>query len=107
MANVLVGKLNLVPGNRVLLRSANNPTLVAPYTAVIKSRGVVVATMPLLRMKELVKIIDKARIGLAFCDSSLVDEMEKVASESPFLDRVVTWSGRAPPASRFQVTKRG
>ncbi|HEY9057313.1 MAG TPA: AMP-binding protein, partial [Aurantimonas sp.] len=29
MANVLVGKLGLVPGNRVLLRSANNPTLVA------------------------------------------------------------------------------
>ncbi len=93
MANVLVGRLGLVPGNRVLLRSANNPTLVALYMAVIKAGGVVVATMPLLRAKELAKIVDKAEIGLAFCDAALFDEMEKAASGSPVLERVVTWTG--------------
>ena len=53
IANVLVGKLGLIPGGRVLLRSANNPMMVATYLAVIKAGGIVVATMPLLRAKEL------------------------------------------------------
>ena len=30
ICNVLVGQLGFVPGNRVLLRSANNPMMVAP-----------------------------------------------------------------------------
>jgi Acyl-coenzyme A synthetases/AMP-(fatty) acid ligases len=29
IANLLVGRFGLVPGNRVLLRAANNPMLVA------------------------------------------------------------------------------
>ena len=48
IANVLTRDLGLVPGNRVLLRAANNPMMVAAYFAVIKAGGVVVATMPLL-----------------------------------------------------------
>ena len=54
IANVLTRDLGLVPGNRVLLRGPNNPMMVAAYFAVIKAGGVVVATMPLLRAKELV-----------------------------------------------------
>jgi 2-aminobenzoate-CoA ligase len=53
IANVLTRDLGLVPGNRVLLRGPNNPMMVAAYFAVIKAGGVVVATMPLLRAKEL------------------------------------------------------
>ena len=34
-------KLGFVPGNRVLLRSANNPMMVAAYLAVLKAGGVV------------------------------------------------------------------
>src|SRR6478752_3072122 len=49
LANVLVGDLGLVPGGRVLLRSANSSAMVATYLAVLKAGGVVVATMPLLR----------------------------------------------------------
>ena len=52
------GRLGLVPGNRVLLRSANKPMFVAAYLAVMKAGGVAVATMPLLRAKELALPID-------------------------------------------------
>jgi len=60
IANVLVGRLGLVTGGRVLLRSANSPMMVATYLAVIKAGGICVATMPLLRAKELSYPIQKA-----------------------------------------------
>ncbi|MEF2553929.1 AMP-binding protein [Aurantimonas sp. A2-1-M11] len=95
MANVLTGELGLVPGGRVLLRSANNPTLVALYMAIIKAGGVVVATMPLLRARELVQILDKAEISLALCDAALAEDMDKAAGAAARPVRVVTWSGLA------------
>ena len=49
----------LVPGNRVLLRAANKPMLVACWFAVMKAGGIAVATMPMLRAKELKQIIEK------------------------------------------------
>lgn len=93
IANVLVGKLGLVTGNRVLLRSANNPMMVATYLAVIKAGGIAVATMPLLRAKEIAYPIGKARIRLALCDHKLADEMEKAKAQSSDLERVVYWGG--------------
>ncbi|UOM33983.1 AMP-binding protein [Acuticoccus sp. I52.16.1] len=95
MANMLVSRLGMVPGNRVLLRSANNPTKVALYLAVIKAGGIVVATMPLLRGGEIVKALDKAEIGLAFCDAKLVDEMNRAAAMAKAAPRIVTWEGTA------------
>jgi 2-aminobenzoate-CoA ligase len=90
IANVLTRDLGLVPGNRVLLRSANNPMMVAAYFAVIKAGGVVVATMPLLRAQEIAYPIAKAQIRLALCDARLADEMEKARAASE-LQRVVYW----------------
>lgn len=95
IANVLVGKLGLVTGGRVLLRSANNPMMVATYLAVVKAGGIVVATMPLLRAKELSYPIQKAEIGLALCDGKLSDEMEKTKAVAPALKRVVYWGNGA------------
>ena len=95
IANVLVGKLGLVTGGRVLLRSANNPMMVATYLAVIKAGGVVVATMPLLRAKELSYPIQKAEIALALCDGKLAEEMEKAKAAAPNLKRVVYWGNGA------------
>ena len=46
IANVLVGELSLVTGGRVLLRSANNPMMVATYLAVLKAGGMVVVGNP-------------------------------------------------------------
>jgi 2-aminobenzoate-CoA ligase len=89
VANVLVGELGLITGNRVLLRAPNNPMMVAAYLAVIKAGGIVVATMPLLRARELGQIIDKAEVALALCDDRLLDELEKAKGSSAFLKRIV------------------
>jgi 2-aminobenzoate-CoA ligase len=77
MANVLIKELQLKPGNRVLLRSANTPEMVASWFAVVKAGGIAVATMPLLRSLELIQIIDKAQVSHAICDHSLRDELLK------------------------------
>src|SRR3954469_7823674 len=52
IANILVGKLGLVTGGRVLLRSANNPMMVATYLAVLKAGGIVLRPMPLWRPRK-------------------------------------------------------
>jgi 2-aminobenzoate-CoA ligase len=91
IANVLTRDLGVVPGNRVLLRGPNNPMMVAAYFAVIKAGGVVVATMPLLRAKELAYPLAKAKIALALCDTRLADEMEKAKAQSADLKRIVYW----------------
>src|SRR4029453_17289073 len=83
IANVLTRELGLIPGNRVLLRGPNNPMMVATYFAVIKAGGVVVATMPLLRAKEIAYPLNKADIRLALCDHRLADEMEKSRALAP------------------------
>ncbi|HXX82426.1 MAG TPA: AMP-binding protein, partial [Casimicrobiaceae bacterium] len=57
IANVLVEDMDLVPGNRVLLRSPNNPMMAACWYAVVKAGGIVVGTMPMLRAKELTDIV--------------------------------------------------
>jgi 2-aminobenzoate-CoA ligase len=91
IANVLARDLGFVPGNRVLLRSANNPMMVAAYLAVMKAGGVTIATMPLLRAKELSYTVKKAKIKLALCDRRLSDEMEKTKPLAPELERAVYW----------------
>jgi 2-aminobenzoate-CoA ligase len=107
VANVLVRDLGLVPGNRVLLRAPNSPTMVAVYLAVIKAGGVVVATMPLLRAKELGYPIAKARIALALCDARLADEMEKAKAQSDDLKRVLYWGGDEPGSLEVAMRQPG
>jgi 2-aminobenzoate-CoA ligase len=72
--------------------------MVGAYLAVIKAGGVVVATMPLLRAKEIAYPIAKAKIRLALCDHRLAEEMEKARSLAPELERVVYWGSGAPDA---------
>jgi 2-aminobenzoate-CoA ligase len=78
ICHVLVDDLGLVSGNRVLLRAPNTPMLVACWLAVAKAGGIVVATMPLLRRKELQEVADRAAIDLALCDDRLLDELDGV-----------------------------
>jgi len=77
IAHVLVEDLGLIPGNRVLLRGPNTPMLAACWLAVAKAGGVVVCTMPMLRVRELTYIADKARIRLALTDSRIAAECEQ------------------------------
>ncbi|HEV2855756.1 MAG TPA: AMP-binding protein [Thermoanaerobaculia bacterium] len=80
IAHVLVEDLGVVPGNRVLLRGPNNPMLAACWFAVLKAGGVVVCTMPLLRVRELTYIADLAQIRLALTDSRVAADCEQAMS---------------------------
>src|SRR4051812_2064434 len=93
IANVLTRDLGMVPGNRVLMRAPNTPMAIACYLAIIKAGGIVVATMPLLRAKELSYVVTKAQIKLALCDARLADEMEKTRPLAPHLEQAVYWGG--------------
>jgi 2-aminobenzoate-CoA ligase len=95
LANVLTRDLGMVPGHRVLLRGPNNPMMIALYLAVMKAGGVTIATMPLLRAKELTTIIAKAKIRLALCDARLSDEIEKAKAAAPDLQRIVYFGNDA------------
>jgi 2-aminobenzoate-CoA ligase len=106
IANVLTQNLGMVPGDRVLLRAPNNPMMVAAYLAVIKAGGVVVATMPLLRAKEIGYPLAKAKIRFALCDARLAEEMEKAKAAAPVLERVVYW-GRGSDTLDTMMRKPG
>ncbi len=88
IAHVLVEDYAVVPGNRVLLRSANNPMMLAAYLAVMRVGGIAVGTMPLLRATELSDILNKARISHALCDWRLRDELEGCRNSSPDLTTI-------------------
>src|SRR5579863_8272638 len=107
IANVLTRDLGMVPGNRVLLRGPNSPMMVAAYFAVIKAGGIVVATMPLLRAKEIAFPITKAEIRLALCDVRLADELEKARPLAPLLDRIVYWGSGAADSLEALMMKPG
>ncbi|MBC8411034.1 AMP-binding protein [Paracoccaceae bacterium] len=101
LANALVENYGVQPGNRVLIRSANNPAMVACWLAATKAGAVVVNTMPLLREKELVEIINKAEITHVLCDSRLMEEMEKCFEKSSALKYVVPFDGTANHVSEL------
>ena len=107
IANVLTRVLGVVPGHRVLLRGPNSPMMVAAYLAVIKAGGIVVATMPLLRAKEIAYPIGKAQIRLALCDHRLAEEMHKARALAPDLERVVYWGSGAADALETLMARPG
>ncbi|UHS58999.1 benzoate-CoA ligase family protein [Agrobacterium vaccinii] len=95
IARALTEDYGLKPGNRVLIRSANNPAMVACWLAATKAGAVVVNTMPMLRAGELTKIIDKAEITVALCDTRLMDELVMAAKDSDYLTQVIGFDGTA------------
>ncbi|MEP3244110.1 MAG: AMP-binding protein [Sneathiella sp.] len=95
LAHALVEEYGVCPGNRVLIRSANNPAMVACWLAATKAGAVVVNTMPMLRAGELSQIVDKGEITLALCDTRLMDELVACAKGSSFLEKVIGFDGTA------------
>jgi 2-aminobenzoate-CoA ligase len=95
MAHALVEDYGVRPGNRILIRSANNPAMVACWLAATKAGAVVVNTMPMLRAGELGKIVDKAEVALALCDTRLMDELVACAKDSRYLKKVIGFDGTA------------
>ena len=96
IAHVLVRDMGLLPGNRVLLRAPNNPMMVACWFAVMKAGGIAVATMPLLRAKELTQIIAKGRVTHALCDVRLADELHAALREQPGVTQLRLFNDDSP-----------
>src|SRR5262245_33108157 len=92
VAHALVENYGVKPGNRILIRSGNNPALVAAWLAATKA-GAVGNTRPMLRAGELAKIVDKAQISLALTDTRIADELIACAKDSRFLKQVVGFDG--------------
>jgi 2-aminobenzoate-CoA ligase len=100
IARVLVEDYGLVPGNRVLLRSGNNPMLVACWLGVLKAGGICVTTMPLLRKAELEYILGHVAVRVALCDLGLAEELEQARAGSETLKRIACFTplGMGPSA---------
>ncbi|MBA3772569.1 MAG: AMP-binding protein [Ramlibacter sp.] len=99
ICRVLTEDLGLVPGNRVLLRGGNSIGLALAWLAVVKAGLIAVATMPLLRARELGDIIDKAQPVVALCDIKLLEELELARRERPSLAQVVAFNALNEPGS--------
>jgi len=99
IAQVLVHDLGLVPGNRVLLRGGNSIGLALAWMGVVKAGLVAVATMPLLRAKELSEIIAKAQPSVALCDATLLHELELAQQQQPVLHTIVPFNLMDTPGS--------
>jgi 2-aminobenzoate-CoA ligase len=95
IAHALVEDFGIKPGNRILIRAANNPALVACWLGATKAGAVVVNTMPMLRAGELGKIVDKAEVTLALCDTRLMDELVNCAKTNKHLKQVIGFDGTA------------
>jgi 2-aminobenzoate-CoA ligase len=95
LANALQKEYGVRPGERVMIRSANNPAMVACWLAVTKVGAVAVNTMPMLRAKELQQVIDKASVTLVLCDARLLDELRTCVDVSGQAVRVVAFDGTA------------
>jgi 2-aminobenzoate-CoA ligase len=92
IAHALTDSLGLVPGNRVLLRAPNTPMMAACWFGVVKAGGICVATMPLLRTRELATIANRAKIALALTDVRLAADLEAAKAAAPTLETVVGFS---------------
>jgi len=96
IANVLVNDMGLVPGNRVLLRAANHPMLAACWWGVMKAGGIAVATMPLLRAKELAAIVEIGQVSHALCDAALAEELALAALQARCLRQLRHFNAGGP-----------
>ncbi len=104
VAHALVDAMGLVPGNRVLLRGPNNPWLVASWFGVVKAGGVAVATMPLLRARELETMVEIANVTMAICDHRFIEDLDTAAPDG---FQIFPYGGSEPDdLTRVAATKR-
>ena len=99
IAQVLTEDFALVPGNRVLLRGGNSIGMALAWLGVVKAGLVAVATMPLLRAKELAEIIKKAQPLLALCDATLLDELQTAQAQTGDLKTIIPFNLMDAPGS--------
>ena len=74
-ASAVAASLQIEPGTRVLLHSPNTPEAIACWLGILLAGGIVVATMPLLRAREIEKVTAKAQVSLALVARDLAGEV--------------------------------
>ena len=93
IARVLVEGEGLAAGNRVFLRGPNGGMLFASWLAVLKAGGIVVATMPILRPREVATILDRAQVSHAIVDERCLDDFSAGAAEAGTIRSLLTYRG--------------
>ncbi|MGJ9419618.1 AMP-binding protein [Massilia sp. CMS3.1] len=106
IAGVLRADLALVPGNRVLLRGANNPMMAACVLALWKAGCIAVPTMPLLRARELGTIIELARVDAVLCGADLRAELDLACQGMRAAPRVLSFNEAAPGSLEDRMASR-
>ncbi len=96
IASLITGEFGFVPGMRVLLRSSNHSILIAACLGVLKAGGIVVPTMPVLRERELVYVLEKARIQYAICDIRLAEDLKNAGKKADFLKTILCFGDESP-----------
>ena len=99
IAQVLTEDFGLIAGNRVLLRGGNSIGMALSWLGVVKAGLIAVATMPLLRAKEIGEVIEKAHITFALCDATLADELNIAKAQTQTLKTVVLFNLMNEPGS--------
>ncbi len=103
LARVLIEDYGLVSGNRVLLRGGNSIDMAVAWLAVVKVGLIAVATMPMLRARELSDVIEKAQVAFALCADALTEELHIAQTQCPVLNRIVTF-GEVRSAANHKST---
>jgi 2-aminobenzoate-CoA ligase len=106
ICRVLVEDFRLLPGQRVLLRGGNSIGMALAWLAVVKTGGIAVATMPLLRARELEDIVEKSQARLALCDARLCEELELARAARPVLATIVRFNAPDAPDSLEALAAR-
>lgn len=96
IAAYLIEDCGLMPGHRVLLRGPNSMGMALCFLAVVKAGFIAVATMPLLRAKELSEIIAKAQPALALCDGHWLAELDAAHQQTASnMQRVICFNSES------------
>ncbi len=92
LARVLMEDCGLFSGNRVLLRGGNSIDMAVAWLAVVKAGLIAVATMPMLRSRELIDVINKGQVRHALCADALMEELQLAQAHCPVLAKTTTFS---------------
>jgi 2-aminobenzoate-CoA ligase len=96
----------LVPGNRVFLRGPNGMMLFSAWLGILKAGGVVVATMPILRLGEVATILERAQVSHAIVDDRCLDDFQAGAEQAGTVRSLLTYHGDEGGGALEQRIKR-
>jgi len=95
IAHLVRHHLGLASGSRVLIHAPNSAETALVWLGLVKAGMIAVATMPLLRAKELGKVIRKAEVAWAVVHPALAQEVVLATQEAPSLQHIITLGASA------------